>query len=463
MRRNRKKRISGFLICSLLISLFSQFAPLKLVSAADAAVQVELQQIVRPNEVETGVSAGLGELVTQEISTKDKTLVQYSKFSVEERGWVWIDNTVNTTYPGNASSSTLYANASLTKEIAPTYKVHDVLGERLYAYYIDRGTYYLETELYSYFMGVDLPLRQAVYGYYLPASQAISVEVEAKPYTALLHCTSTMSDVVYYWTRDISTVDVMSSNSNFHNFYTNKSLISDIEVDMNGDYSVCAFPNSQEWEHYPIDLHVMVEGVATPKPQETDTPIPSETNSPIPSETNSPVPSETDTPIPSETDTPIPSETNSPIPSETNSPVPSVPPDNTAQPSTEPPIPSGTNTDSQQDTSSSVTDVVKKKTLIQKPGGRVSIKKLKKNGKGGAIISWGKVKCNSGYQIQYSLKRNFSKKKTTTSLSTTKYIWGKSNKTYYVRVRAVNWGWISQTQFGYKYGKWSKVKKVRMK
>ena len=135
-----------------------------------------------------------------------------------------------------------------------------------------------------------------------------------------------------------------------------------------------------------------------------------------------------------------------------------------ATPSSKPTNSSDATDNSRQETQSSEAVGIKKekKKLIQKPG-KVKIKRLKKDGRGCAKITWGKVKCNEGYQIQYSRKRNFSGKKITTSRSKSACIFGKSKKTYYVRVRAVNWGWTSQIQYGYKYGKWSKVRKVRLK
>lgn len=112
--------------------------------------------------------------------------------------------------------------------------------------------------------------------------------------------------------------------------------------------------------------------------------------------------------------------------------------------------------------SGSAGGINQKHSLVSKPG-RVSIKKVKKDGLGCAKITWKKVKCNEGYQIQYSRKRSFSSKKTKTSFSKSTYILGKSKKTYYIRVRAVNSGWTSQTQYGNRYGKWSKVRKIRLK
>jgi alpha-tubulin suppressor-like RCC1 family protein len=103
-------------------------------------------------------------------------------------------------------------------------------------------------------------------------------------------------------------------------------------------------------------------------------------------------------------------------------------------------------------------------TKIKKPA-RVKIKKLKKAGKRRAKVTWSKVKCNEGYEIQYSAKKNFSKKKTTYSMTTSCYVSGKSKKKCYVRVRAVNYGNLSayRSQRGYRKGTWSKVKSIRLK
>lgn len=77
-------------------------------------------------------------------------------------------------------------------------------------------------------------------------------------------------------------------------------------------------------------------------------------------------------------------------------------------------------------------------------------------------VSWKKDKTVSGYQVQYSTSKSFSKDKKTITVkksSTSKTITtSKSNKTYYVRVRAY------KTIDGKKvYGSWSKVKSVKVK
>jgi hypothetical protein len=100
-------------------------------------------------------------------------------------------------------------------------------------------------------------------------------------------------------------------------------------------------------------------------------------------------------------------------------------------------------------------------TKVKKPG-RVKIKKIKSTGKGKVKVSW-KGKCNDRYEIQYSTKKNFSGKKTEKCYSKSTTLYLKSHKKYYVRVRAVNYGHVSAYRWGYKKGKWSKVKSVRVK
>ncbi len=103
-----------------------------------------------------------------------------------------------------------------------------------------------------------------------------------------------------------------------------------------------------------------------------------------------------------------------------------------------------------------------KKTTVKKPG-KATIKKLVKSKKS-FKITWKKVSSVSGYQVQYSTSKKFTKKTTSS-----KYYKGnkkftktisklKSKKTYYVRVRAY------KTVNGKKvYGSWSKVKSVKTK
>ena len=92
--------------------------------------------------------------------------------------------------------------------------------------------------------------------------------------------------------------------------------------------------------------------------------------------------------------------------------------------------------------------------------------KTAKNKKGKKLyVKWKKITGVDGYEVQYSLKKSFSKaKKAKTKIKSTaktsitiKKL--KKNKKYYVRVRA-----YKLDSSGNKiYGKWSKVKKVKVK
>ena len=186
------------------------------------------------------------------------------------------------------------------------------------------------------------------------------------------------------------------------------------------------------------------------QPEVTPDPIPDVTSEPVPDITPEPVPDITPEPVPDITPEPVPDITPEPVPNITPAPVPNITP-----------VPGNDynyDDDYDNDWDASVT----KHKLIKKPG-KVTNVKIKKSGKKCAKVTWGKVKCNDGYQIQYSLKKSFSSKKTITNYGRSTNIYGKSKKTYYVRIRAVNWGYISQTKLGYKYGGWSTVKKIKLK
>lgn len=275
-----KKQLSILVALSLVVGLLCQMVWVKeSVKAADAAVEVELQQISRPNEIETGIAEGLGELVVQTVEHEawaNNSGTRYSKIVIYERGWIWIDSTSNVQNDYSTNKITLYANAALTKSIEPNYDPKNRDEERQYAYYLDPGTYYLESVLSVSGMEIS-PCKQVVCGYFLPSSQVISVDVETQSDIAQFHCTSIMSDAAYYWAKDISTVDIIG---NTKDFYTNVSIVSDIEVDSNGDYSVCAISQLAEWEHYPVDIHVTVDGIGCS--QGTASPAQSPTLDPTP-------------------------------------------------------------------------------------------------------------------------------------------------------------------------------------
>ncbi len=102
-----------------------------------------------------------------------------------------------------------------------------------------------------------------------------------------------------------------------------------------------------------------------------------------------------------------------------------------------------------------------KPVKLKKPK-KVNLKKVKALGKGKARVSWKWFVSQSGFQLQYAQNRSFTKKKKTkkksmfTDTVTIKKL--KKGKTYYFRVRAFNKSGSKK-----KYGKWSKVRKCKIK
>ena len=91
---------------------------------------------------------------------------------------------------------------------------------------------------------------------------------------------------------------------------------------------------------------------------------------------------------------------------------------------------------------------------------KVKIKLAKSKKKKKITYKWKKVKC-TGYQYQWSTSKKFKKNyltKTTKNTSVTIKT-SKSKKTYYVRVRA----YVKHPNGTKYYGKWSTVKKVKVK
>ena len=95
---------------------------------------------------------------------------------------------------------------------------------------------------------------------------------------------------------------------------------------------------------------------------------------------------------------------------------------------------------------------------LDKPG-KVKIKSMTSKKKGQLYLKWKKVKGGSGYQIQYLLKNSFSVKKTANTKKCSAVLRGlKSKKKYYIRIRT-----YSSQGKNRCYGKWSKVRLIRIK
>lgn len=88
--------------------------------------------------------------------------------------------------------------------------------------------------------------------------------------------------------------------------------------------------------------------------------------------------------------------------------------------------------------------------------------KVKKTGKTECTISWKKSKEADHYEVKMARNRTFTKgKKVEKRFSTSDYFWNlKKKKTYYFKVRAV---YYNGNNGRYYYGKWSRIRKVKIK
>ena len=122
-----------------------------------------------------------------------------------------------------------------------------------------------------------------------------------------------------------------------------------------------------------------------------------------------------------------------------------------------------TNTNSQMSSSGTANAGKKQstpsKTVKVKAPSKVKLTSAK-NGKGKKLtVKWKKVTGAKGYQLQYAVNKKFKKKKSVQTKKT-KYTIKKlkKKKTYYIRVRAYKMNGKKKV-----YGKWSTVKKVKIK
>lgn len=102
---------------------------------------------------------------------------------------------------------------------------------------------------------------------------------------------------------------------------------------------------------------------------------------------------------------------------------------------------------------------------VRKPSkpGRVKITVCKSKQKKCLRLKWKDVPESRGYQIQYARKRSFAGKRAVNVYGKSSVLYGlKSKKIYYIRIRAYKSG-NSANNYKRVYGKWSKIKKVRVK
>lgn len=108
-----------------------------------------------------------------------------------------------------------------------------------------------------------------------------------------------------------------------------------------------------------------------------------------------------------------------------------------------------------------ITPTEKPKKNTKTPA-RVKIKKIKKKRGGDVVVKFSKVRNADGYYIQYSRKRNFSKKSETISFRSSGKLFLSAGRKYYIRVRAYKYGWRNGRYVRIN-GPWSSVWKTKTK
>ena len=161
-----------------------------------------------------------------------------------------------------------------------------------------------------------------------------------------------------------------------------------------------------------------------------------------------PTPTISPTPTPTVTPTAVPTKQPTITPTAVPTKQPTVTP--TAVPTKQPTI-----TPSNTSGNKSVTGKVSNKKTLPK----VNLRMLKNKKGRKLVVRWNTVKGAKGYQLQYALNKKFKKKKSIQTKKT-KYTIKKlkKKKTYYIRVRAYKMNGKKKV-----YGKWSKVKKIKVK
>ena len=173
-------------------------------------------------------------------------------------------------------------------------------------------------------------------------------------------------------------------------------------------------------------------------------------------------PTPTPTPTPTLTPTPIttPAPTMRPIVKPTIRPTVRTTAKPTIKPTTKPAVNQTVKSTSKFQNNKNITAKSTQDTYrneVSAPG-ITTVMSCKSDKHGKVCIKWYKVASANGYQIQYSTKKNFVRKKTKVVYGSKLKLKLKSNKKYYVRVRAYR-----KASGNKVYGKWSKVKKIKVK
>lgn len=124
------------------------------------------------------------------------------------------------------------------------------------------------------------------------------------------------------------------------------------------------------------------------------------------------------------------------------------------EPETETTVPEGTSVKIEETTKDNITTTSTKEKYSSVKPGKVVIRKAKNIKKRTVSLKWKKISKAKKYQVQYATNKKFKKAKTKITKKTYIKIKKLKKKKYYFRVRAKN---------NRRYGKWSKVKMVKIK
>ena len=207
------------------------------------------------------------------------------------------------------------------------------------------------------------------------------------------------------------------------------------------------------------------EEIVKPSPTPSVTPLPAATPSLIPTvkPTQNPVP--TSSSQPTQNSVPISSSqpTQNSVPTSSSQPTysPSVSPSTEESETLVPPSITPTNLENQMTQTPELkrTDDVGKTSVIMLSKKSLSWKSVKNMKSGKVLVKWKKLDKATGYEVQYALNKSLKKAKKkrvkSTSITLKKL---KKKKTYFIRVRA-----YENVNGKNVYGKWSSVKRVKIK
>ncbi len=226
-----------------------------------------LMKISRPKDVETDFNVEERGMFLRILEGADKESHTY-KIEVPERSYIIINEFHKWKYGTWGSTIDLYSNASLTSKIdAPPFS-QNITGEnsRITYWYVEAGTYYLTADNADSRGGVWEQL--TLYGYVLPVSKVISVNVDK------VNCAIDLVKADVKVNGEAVSTMLMADESSprdIHNTSSvwNKSKNAKVTANADNQYSILANGKyalrvefkSDEWKKYAFDINFAVSGL----------------------------------------------------------------------------------------------------------------------------------------------------------------------------------------------------------